>query len=312
MAHPAYPCREAPVATASEVNRTGDCCGAFASAVPAVCLFIAAMVGASAAIAQSSTEQNLASAVGALDFFRPPPNLFQILYSYRTAPGSSSAPGMTREVTTQTLDLRYDHAFDMRSGWILLTRTDLPMVAKNPITDSNPNGDYLKGIGDADVQATFIHNINQRWVFGFGMRVIAPTGDDVLGSGKWQVMPIVGARLALPEISNSSYFEPLLRYDVSVAGDPTRRNISNLQFAPTLSVGLPDRWFVTFYPSADIRINYGDPIPGQTGRWFIPFNVRFGKKLTDNLALSLEVGVPIVKDYPVYDFKTQLRLNVTY
>jgi len=71
MAHPAYPCREAPVATASEVNRTGDCCGAFASAVPAVCLFIAAMVGASAAIAQSSTEQNLASAGGALDFFRP-------------------------------------------------------------------------------------------------------------------------------------------------------------------------------------------------------------------------------------------------
>jgi hypothetical protein len=29
-------------------------------------------------------------------------------------------------------------------------------------------------------------------------------------------------------------------------------------------------------------------------------------------AVSLEVGVPIVKDYPVYDFKTQLRVNVIY
>ena len=144
------------------------------------------------------------------------------------------------------------------------------------------------------------------------MRLIAPTGDDVLGSGKWQLMPIVGARLALPEINSSTYFEPLLRYDVSVAGDPTKKNISNVQFAPMFNVGLPDRWFVTFYPSTDIRINFGDPITGQTGRWFIPFDVRVGKKISDNIALSLEVGVPIVKDYPVYDFKTQLRLNVTY
>ena len=44
------------------------------------------------------------------------------------------------------------------------------------------------------------------------------------------LLPIVGFRVALPEISTSNYLEPILRYDVSVAGDPTRRNISNLQF----------------------------------------------------------------------------------
>ena len=69
---------------------------------------------------------------------------------------------------------------------------------------------------------------------------------------------------------------------------------------------------MSFYPSPDVRINFGDPITGQTGRLFIPFDVRVGKKITDNLALSLEVGVPIVRDYPIYDFKAQLRLNVTY
>jgi len=274
--------------------------------------FFAAAIAASTTASAQTSEPNLASESGALDFFRPPPNLCQILYGYRTSPGNGSEPNTTREVTTQTLNLRYDHAFDMPSGWILLTRSDLPMLARNPITDSNPNGDYVGGVGDIDAQAALIHDINQRWAFGFGMRVIAPTGNDVLGSGKWQVMPIVGARLALPEISTSSYFEPLLRYDVSIAGDPTRKNISNLQFAPTLTIGLPDRWFVTFYPSTDIRINFGDPITGQTGRLFFPFDVRVGKKITDNLALSLEIGVPIVRDYPVYDFKTQLRLNVTY
>jgi hypothetical protein len=203
------------------------------------------------------------------DLFRPPPNLFQMMYQYQTAPGSGSTPGSIREVTTDTLNLRM-------------------------------------------FQGTLIHDINQRWTVGFGARLTAPTGGDTLGSGKWQIMPGAGVRYALPEINSSSYLEPVVRYNVSFAGDPTKKNISNLQFAPTFNLGLPDRWFITFYPSADIRINYGDPITGQTGRLFLPFDARIGRKLSDNIALSLEVGVPIIKDYPVYNLKTQVRFNMTY
>lgn len=264
------------------------------------------------AAASQTTTQNLAEESGALDFFRPPPNMFQTMYAYRTAPGSGSTPGSTREVTTETFNLRYDHAFDLSSGWILATRSDLPLLAKNPLNSNNPNGDYLYGIGDVDAQAALIRNVNANFAFGFGLRLTAPTADDALGSGKWQLMPIVGARFALTEISSSSYFEPLFRYAVSVAGDPTTRNISNLQFAPTFNIGLPDRWSITLYPSPDIRVNFGDPVTGQTGRWFIPFDIRVGKRLSETVALSLEVGVPIIKDFPVYDFKTQARLNVTW
>jgi hypothetical protein len=191
-------------------------------------------------------------------------------------------------------------------------RGDLPMLAKNPITSGNPNGDYLYGLGDADAQAVLIHNLDKRWAAGFGARVIAPTGGDTLGSGKWQIMPIAGFRYALSEVSPGSYVEPFARYDTSFAGDPSKRNISNLQLAPFLNVGLPENWFVALYPSADIRINFGDPVPGQTGRLFLPFDARIGRDLTDHIALSLEVGVPIIKDYPVYNFKAELRLNVTY
>jgi hypothetical protein len=53
---------------------------------------------------------------GTPDFFRPPPNMFQTMYEYKTAPGSGSPPGSIREVTTETLDLRYDHAFDLPLG----------------------------------------------------------------------------------------------------------------------------------------------------------------------------------------------------
>jgi hypothetical protein len=246
------------------------------------------------------------------DFFRPPSDLFQMMTYYRTAPGSGSTPGSTTNVTTETFKLRYDHAMDLVPMWTLALRSDLPLLAKNPISSSNPDSDYLYGVGDADVQAAVIHNLSQRWAVGFGARLIAPTGGDVLGSGKWQIMPIIGARYALWEINSSSYIEPIVRYDVSFAGDPTKRNISNLQFAPTFNLGLPDRWFITFYPNPDIRINFGDPITGQTGRLFLPLDVRIGRKLSDNAALSLEVGVPIVKDYPVYNLKTEVRFNLTY
>jgi hypothetical protein len=246
------------------------------------------------------------------DFFKPKSNLLQMMTYYRTTEGTGITKGSTTNLTTETFNLRYDHSFDLAPTWALILRSDLPLVAKNPVSSSNPDGDFLFGVGDLDVQAAIIHNLSQRWAVGFGARLFAPTGGDTFGSGKWQIMPIVGVRYALWEINSSSYFEPIVRYDVSFAGDPTKKNISNLQFAPTLNIGLPNRWFISFYPSADIRINLGDPITGQTGRLFLPIDARVGRKLSDNVALSFELGVPIIKDYPVYNIKTQVRLNVVY
>ncbi len=159
------------------------------------------------------------------------------------------------------------------------------------------------GIGDTAFQAALIRDIDRHWAFGFGARLVAPTGEDSLGSGKWQIMPGFGVRYSFLEIGPDTYFVPMVRYVSSFAGDTSRRNISEPQIAPTLNIGLPDRWFVTFYPSNDIRINFGDPISGQTGRLFLPLDVAAGRKVTDSLVISLEAAVPIVNDYPVYKFK---------
>ncbi|MGB9118809.1 transporter [Bradyrhizobium sp.] len=282
-----------------------------ARALFGTCLLVVMILRPTAAAAQAASSRDQEPNTGD-DFFRPPANLFQLLEGYRTAPRSGSTPGSTRSVTTDTLNLRYDHSLALAPMWILALRSDLPLLAKNPITSDNPDGDYLHGVGDANVQAAVIQILNQRWAVGFGARLIAPTGGDALGSGKWQIMPIVGARYALWEINSSSYFEPIVRYDTSFAGDPTRKNISNLQFAPAFNLGLPNRWFITLYPSADIRINLGDPIIGQTGRLFLPFDAKIGRDLSDNASLSFELGVPIIKDYPVYNIKTQVRLNMAY
>jgi hypothetical protein len=281
----------------------GPACGA---------LFMAlGMLTAAAAAAQEASSKDQSDSVG-LDFFRPPANMFQLMYQYKTAPGTGSTPGTIGVVTTDELNLRFDHSLELAPLWILAFRSDLPLLAKNPISATNPDGDYLYGVGDADFQAALIHNLDQRWAVGFGARLIAPTGGDTLGSGKWQIMPIVGARYALNEINSSSYLEPIVRYDVSFAGNTAKRDISNLQLAPTFNLGLPDRWFISFYPSADIRINFGPPVTGQTGRLFLPLDVRVGRKLSDHAAISLEIGAPIIKDYPVYNFKSEVRLNLTF
>jgi len=144
------------------------------------------------------------------DFFKPPANMFQLLYGYQTAPGSGEAKGSLATVTTDRVELRLDHRVDLTQQSLIALRSDLPLLAKNPITSSNPNGDYLYGLGDADTQAIFVYNFDARWAAGIGARVIAPTGG-TLDSGKWQIMPIAGLRYGLPEVSRGSYFEPFAR-----------------------------------------------------------------------------------------------------
>jgi hypothetical protein len=259
--------------------------------------------------AQPTGSQDQAENTG--DDFARPQSLFQLFYEYKTAPGSGSTKGAINDVTSDIVNLRMDRRIDLASQWALSLRGDLPVLAKNPISSNNPEGHFLHGVGDADVQAALVHELGGGWTTGFGARLTAPTGEDNLSSGKWQIMPGAAVRYALSDTS-SSYVEPLVRYNISFAGDASRKNISNLQLAPTVNLSLPDHWFVTLYPSADIRINYGDPVTGQTGRLFLPFDVRIGRKLTKDLVLSVEVGVPMIKDYPVYDFKTEVRLNMLF
>ena len=102
--------------------------------------------------------------------------------------------------------------------------------------------------------------------------------------------------------------EFLLPLAASLAGG----ECSASQIAPTLNINLPQHWFVTFYPNPDIRINYGDPITGQNGRLFLPMDFMIGRDLTKTITMSLEIGVPLIRDYPVYDFKAVTRLNMKF
>ncbi len=164
------------------------------------------------------------------------------------------------------------------------------------------------GRGDAGVQVTFTHDLNDRWSAGFGARLQGPTAgpgilansaDAELGSGRWQIMPWVSLRASLPELSEGAFFAPTMRWAESFGGDILRRRINEPQIRPTFHVDLSNKWFVTLYPTYAIRINYGGSVPGQTGRLFLPIDGLVGYRLTDTLQISLQAATPIVRQYPV-------------
>jgi hypothetical protein len=102
------------------------------------------------------------------DFTRPE-NLFQIRNLYQTAPANGSVPGTLRTVTTDMTILRADGVMALAPQWSIALRGDLPFVTRNPLTADNPGGQYVYGLGDADIQAALIRQFDSRWAAGAGL-----------------------------------------------------------------------------------------------------------------------------------------------
>jgi hypothetical protein len=220
-----------------------------------------------------------------------------------------TSSGTTKPTDTQTLALRGGGTVTLNDDWKAGWLASLPLLGRE-ITTANPStADREFGVGDVFLQGTLVERLNERWAYGFGARLYAPTAEDSLGTGRWQIMPGAGVRYSFLEFGDDTYFVPKLRYAVSFAGDPSRRNISEAQFAPTFNIQLPDRWFLRFYDLYDVRVNFSAPVAGQTGRLFLPFDAAVGKKLADGIVLMWEASVPMIKDYPVYNFKTDFRVR---
>jgi hypothetical protein len=48
------------------------------------------------------------------------------------------------------------------------------------------------------------------------------------------------------------------------------------------------------------------------GRLFLPIDVAVGRKLSDRFVMTLEVSVPVIKDFPVYDLRAELKISATF
>ena len=121
----------------------------------AIAVFAAGTVVSARAQQPSSLSSPPAGDNNGQDFTRPE-NLFQIRNLYQTVPGNGSVPGTFRTVTTDMTILRADGKFSLTPQWTLALRGDLPFVVRNPLNADNPFGEYVGGLGDADIQAALI------------------------------------------------------------------------------------------------------------------------------------------------------------
>jgi len=232
------------------------------------------------------------------DFTRPPAR-WDLSYQFQDK---------SNDVEQNNFTLRRDQPFLLGDGWKLATRVDMPFVQNDKTSRDNPGGLTHVGTGDVLLQAILIDSLTDRFAYGAGARALFPTAnEDQFGAGKYQIIPTIGAREKIPELSVGSFTEIIVRYDTDVGGYGGRSHIKQLQFSPTFNIALPNRWFVTIFPSQDFVVNLQD-----NDKWFVPADILIGRNLTKNTVATLELSVPIVKQYILYNFKLEAHLSFSF
>jgi hypothetical protein len=180
------------------------------------------------------------------------------------------------------------------------------------VTPQNSSGKVVSGFGNVLTQGWLVYQIDPRWAVAAGAQAIAPTSTNGVASDAWEEVTGAVVRVMLPELSEGSYCAPQVRYGVDFGGNDEGPMLRQLRLTPTFNINLPHNTFLTLYPSPDIRWNYGTPVFGQSGRFFLPLNFMVGWKPSPHTVRSAEFGIPITKDFPAYTFKTQLRVGYLF
>jgi hypothetical protein len=230
------------------------------------------------------------------DFTRPLTRM-DIRQKYQALPDSKSS-----FITTFRADKPVILSGD---GWILSLRADLPFVVNNVPSADNPNSTYHFGLSDFLNQFIFIAPQGKRnWTYGFGSQIIWPTAsEDQMGTGRYQVAPLVGLKVDMKSISPGSFSYLLLRNHIDVGGKSSRSKTNYLVIQPGLNIGFPDKWFATIAP--EMRVDWEND-----GRYFFPFDITVGKMLNKSTILSIEYKTPIIDEgYPMYNHEVEARVG---
>ena len=154
----------------------------------------------SVASAQNANQTNNADVVNARDIIRL---LSRVeLYQSYVEPSDNIGSWATT--------LRFERAFLLQDSWKFSFRFESSFVYSNDGTGEFQG--YRGSLGDVLAQAAFSKEIDSRLGIGFGLRMTAPTASDAeLGTGRWILLPTVGFQYKLPEISDGSYFQTVVR-----------------------------------------------------------------------------------------------------
>jgi hypothetical protein len=214
---------------------------------------------------------------------------------------------------------RIDKPMPLKSGWVFYYRTDLPFTYNDVPSRDNVARDHEIGMGDWFHQAVMISPGNKKYplgmqVWAYGMQLNMDTAsEDHFGAGKWSLTPILAAKW---QLSKNIDFIPVFKYRKSIGGDSHRADVEEFQFKPIVNISLPNKWFISFYDTADIRLQLSDDSRFEDD-WSVPIDVMVGKAssncfFTDKCVYSINAITNMVDDFETNDWTVQARVGLFF
>jgi len=178
--------------------------------------------------------------------------------------------------TTGGLNLQPAIPFSLGQNWKLITRPSLSLLLSEP-----PHRKL--GLGDIELQTYLSPGFAEKWIWGLGPVLDAPTATDhVFGTGKWSAGPAVGLIYM-----NGPWVNGILANHVwSFAGERDRDDVSQSTLEPVISYNFESGWFLAFDSTmtADWKTLAGN-------RWTIPVGLDAGKAFQlGKQSLSFQFG----------------------
>lgn len=184
---------------------------------------------------------------------------FEILPKYTSIDESADV-----SIFTQTF--KYDQAI----AGIYGLNFELPVAFfDSPFADAD-------GIGDFNLRGRYQHR-DDAWTYLFGAEAVFPTAtDDALGSGQYQLNPVLAAVYAF---SPQTFVAFVAKHSFSLAGDPARDEIVMGQYRAILAHTTQEGWWFLADPQIfvdyenDSRVHFapefevGKMINATTGVW---------------------------------------------
>jgi hypothetical protein len=191
----------------------------------------------------------------------------QVSSSLDVGPGNGTAGGVNVQPAIP---------FSLGQDWKVITRTSLSLL----LTEQ-PHRKL--GFGDIELQAYLTPGFAEKWIWGLGPVVQAPTATErALGTGKWCAGPAAGLVYMRGPWVNGI----LANHIWSFAGGGDRDAVSQTTLEPVISYNFESGWYISF--DSTITADWNAP---ADNRWTIPIGLDAGKTFqVGKQSLSVQFG----------------------
>lgn len=158
-----------------------------------------------------------------------------------------------------------------------LLRADVPFVTLDNGSDTR------SGLGDLYAQGLVVPSFSKAFTIAWGTGVVLPTATHSVGSGKWQLAPVVAPVVFFGRLKGFAYVK--LQDYVSVAGDEDRPDINYFLVTPTVLYRVSRTWWIVADSESRTDWKRNDITSFKSG-------FQLGKMLTPRFGVWVKTEVP--------------------